>query len=74
MSEEAINAAKAVPLGIIWSASTACVLGFLVLSIIAAVMDQNINHTLNTVYGQPMAQVSFSDFDTRRILTELDLL
>ena len=70
MSEEAINAAKAVPLGIIWSASTACVLGFLVLSIIAAVMD----HTLNTVYGQPMAQVSFSDFDTRRILTELDLL
>jgi len=68
MSEEAINAAKAVPLGIISSASAACVLGFLVLSIIAAVMDQNISHTVNTIYGQPMAQVSsLNDMRTNRI-------
>lgn len=58
MSEEALHAAKAVPLGIIWSAGCACVLGFLVLSIVAAVMNQDVNATLNSVYGQPMAQVS----------------
>jgi amino acid transporter len=60
MSEEALHAAKAVPLGIIWSAGTACVLGFLVISIIASVMNQNISHTLNSAFGQPMAQVSCS--------------
>lgn len=58
MSEEALHAAKAVPFGIIWSSGAACVLGFLVTSILAAVMDQNISHTLDTVFGQPMAQVS----------------
>lgn len=65
MSEEAVNAAKAVPLGIIWSASAACLLGFLVLCVIAAVIDPNINHTLNSVYGQPMAQVSPCGCNTR---------
>ena len=57
MSEEALHAAKAVPLGIIWSAGCACVLGFLVLSIIAACMNPDVSATLNSVYGQPMAQV-----------------
>ncbi|KAK1142630.1 GABA-specific high-affinity permease [Aspergillus melleus] len=59
MSEEALHAAKAVPLGIIWSAGSACVLGFLVLSIIAAVMNQDVSATLNSVYGQPMAQIYY---------------
>lgn len=59
MSEEAMHAARAVPLGIIWSAGAACLLGFLVMSIIAACMDQNISHTLNTVFGQPMAQICY---------------
>lgn len=59
MSEEAMHAARAVPLGIIWSAGAACLLGFLVMSIIAASMDQNVSHTLNTVFGQPMAQIYY---------------
>lgn len=57
MSEEALHAARAVPLGIIWSSGCATVLGFLVLAVIAAVMNQDVNATLGTVYGQPMAQV-----------------
>ncbi|RJE21117.1 Permease [Aspergillus sclerotialis] len=74
MSEEAVNAAKAVPLGIIWSASAACVLGFLVLSIIASVMDQNINHTLNTVYGQPIAQIYYDALGKRGALGFMGVL
>jgi amino acid transporter len=59
MSEEALHAAKAVPLGIIWSAGSAFVLGFLVLSIIAATMNPDVNVTLSTSFGQPMAQVYY---------------
>ncbi|PWY75471.1 amino acid transporter [Aspergillus heteromorphus CBS 117.55] len=59
MSEEALHAAKAVPLGIIWSSGCACVLGFLVLSILAAVMNPDVNATINSVFGQPMAQIYY---------------
>lgn len=57
MSEEAMHAARAVPRGILFSAGSACVLGFLILSVIAAVMDPDVNNTAGTVFGQPMAQV-----------------
>ncbi|KAL2848311.1 amino acid/polyamine transporter I [Aspergillus pseudodeflectus] len=59
MSEEAVNAAKAVPRGILFSAGSACVLGFLVLSVIAAVMDPVVGNTAGTVFGQPMAQIYY---------------
>ncbi|GAT25227.1 GABA permease [Aspergillus luchuensis] len=59
MSEEALHAAKAVPLGIIWSSGCACVFGFLVLSIIASVMNPDVNATINSVFGQPMAQIYY---------------
>lgn len=59
MSEEAMHAAKAVPLGIIWSAGSACVLGFLTLSVMAATMDPNVSNTLNSRFGQPMAQIYY---------------
>lgn len=58
MSEEALHAAKAVPLGIIWSSGCATVLGFLVLSVIAATMDPDVSKTMGSTFGQPMAQVS----------------
>ncbi|KAJ5550212.1 Amino acid/polyamine transporter I [Penicillium sp. DV-2018c] len=59
MSEEALHAAKAVPLGIIWSAGSAFVFGFLVLSVIAATMNPDVSATINTQYGQPMAQIYY---------------
>ena len=59
MSEEALHAAKAVPLGIIWSAGSAFVLGFLVLSIIAATMNPDVSATIGTNFGQPMAQIYY---------------
>ncbi|KAE8155055.1 amino acid/polyamine transporter I [Aspergillus avenaceus] len=59
MSEEALHAARAVPLGIIWSSGCACVLGFMIISIIAAVMNPDVSATANTIFGQPMAQVYY---------------
>lgn len=57
MSEEALHAAKAVPIGIMWSSGCACVLGFVILSVIAASMNSDVDATINSVYGQPIAQV-----------------
>lgn len=57
MSEEALHAAKAVPMGIMFSAGSALVFGFLVLSVMAATMNPDVSQTLSTKFGQPMAQV-----------------
>ncbi|KAJ5594659.1 uncharacterized protein N7459_000867 [Penicillium hispanicum] len=59
MSEEAMHAAKAVPLGIIWSAGSAFVLGFLVLSVMAATMNRDVSQTIGSKFGQPMAQIYY---------------
>ncbi|CAK7266605.1 GABA-specific high-affinity permease [Sporothrix epigloea] len=59
MSEEAANAAKAVPLGILSSIGMCWGLGFVLVIVIAACMDPNIDNLLGSVYGQPMAQIYF---------------
>ncbi|PWY70213.1 amino acid transporter [Aspergillus heteromorphus CBS 117.55] len=59
MSEEASHAARAVPLGIIWSAGLCGLLGFISLAIIAAVIDPDLNAVLNSSFGQPMAQIYY---------------
>ncbi|KAE8412585.1 amino acid/polyamine transporter I [Aspergillus pseudocaelatus] len=59
MSEEATHAARAVPLGIIWSAGLCGALGFLSLAVIAAVIDVNLDSVLSTNLGQPMAQIYY---------------
>ncbi|KAJ5949869.1 hypothetical protein N7454_001453 [Penicillium verhagenii] len=59
MSEEAMHAARAVPLGIMFSAGSACVLGFLVLAVMAATMNTDVSATINSPFGQPMAQIYY---------------
>ncbi|KAL6238447.1 hypothetical protein BDW75DRAFT_201366 [Aspergillus navahoensis] len=68
MSEEARDAPKAVPRGILFSAGSACVLGFLVLSVLAAVMDPVVANTAGTVFGQPMAQIYYDSLGKRGAL------
>ncbi|OJJ50652.1 hypothetical protein ASPZODRAFT_162598 [Penicilliopsis zonata CBS 506.65] len=68
MSEEAMHAARAVPLGIVWTAGSAWVLGFLCVAVIAAVMDTNVDHTLSSVFGQPMAQIYYDALGKRGAL------
>jgi amino acid transporter len=57
MSEEATNAARAVPLGILWSSGLCGLLGFLSLAVIAAVINTDLEAVMGTAFGQPMAQV-----------------
>ena len=59
MSEEAMHAARAVPLGIMCSAGLCGVLGFVALILICTVIDPNIEKVMDSKLGQPMAQVSF---------------
>ncbi|CCE72964.1 Piso0_000572 [Millerozyma farinosa CBS 7064] len=61
MSEEAHNATKAVPIGIIGSISACYVLGFVVLVVTCACLQtNNINDDIiGTKFGQPMAAVIY---------------
>ena len=62
MSEEAANATKAVPWGIIYSAGSCWLLGFVLVIVIAACMNTDLESILGSPFGQPMAQVSFHPF------------
>ncbi|CAK7266658.1 GABA-specific high-affinity permease [Sporothrix epigloea] len=59
MSEEAANAAKAVPLGILSSIGMCWGLGLVLLIVLAACMDPNPDNVLSSVFGQPMAQIYY---------------
>ncbi|CAK7221136.1 GABA-specific high-affinity permease [Sporothrix bragantina] len=59
MSEEAANAAKAVPLGILSSIGMCWGLGFVLVIVLAACIDPNIENVLGSEYGQPMAQIYY---------------
>ena len=57
MSEEATNATKAVPFGIIMSVGCGWFFGFILVVVIAACMSQDLDSILKSPFGQPMAQV-----------------
>lgn len=61
MSEEAHNATKAVPVGIIGSITMCYILGFVILVVTCAcIQTDNISeHIIGTKFGQPMAQVIY---------------
>ncbi|KAL2814631.1 amino acid transporter [Aspergillus granulosus] len=59
MSEEATNAAHAVPLGILWSCGLCGILGFLSLAVIASVINTDLEAVMGTAFGQPMAQIYY---------------
>lgn len=59
MSEEASNAVKAVPFGILMSIGSCWVFGFLLVIVIAACMSQDYAAVLGSSFGQPMAQIYF---------------
>ncbi|KAG5358641.1 GABA-specific permease [Yarrowia sp. B02] len=59
MAEEASNAAKAVPFGIIASISVGWLFGFVVVIVLVAVMPHDVKPLLETVYQQPFAQLVY---------------
>lgn len=57
ISEEASNAATAVPWGIVWSVCIAAIFGFAVNVTLAFCMGQDLEVLMNSSLGQPMAQI-----------------
>lgn len=57
MSEEASNATKAVPFGILMSIGCCWLFGFIINIVLAATIDPNLSNVLESPFGQPMAQV-----------------
>lgn len=59
MSEEATNARKAVPLGIVLASGSAWFFGFILMIAITACINPNLDLVVSSKFGQPMAQVWF---------------
>lgn len=69
MSEEAANAAKAVPLGILSSIGMCWGLGFVIVIVLAACMNQDVDAVLGSSFGQPVSQFHgyFCQMDLRML-------
>lgn len=59
MSEESSNATKAVPFGILMSIGSCWFFGFIIMIVLAATMNPNLESLLDSPYGQPMAQIYY---------------
>ena len=57
MSEEAANATKAVPYGILMSIASCWLFGFIIVIVLAACINQDLESVLGSPFGQPIAQV-----------------
>ncbi|CDR87321.1 related to UGA4-GABA permease-also involved in delta-aminolevulinate transport [Sporisorium scitamineum] len=57
ISEEASNAAKAVPMGIFFSIVSSAILGFGIMIALTFHMGTNLDPIINSDYGQPMATI-----------------
>lgn len=73
MSEEASNAATAVPFGILLSIGMCGILGFLILAVMAACI-QDIPSILVTKFGQPMAQIYFDALGKKWTIAMMTLI
>ncbi|KAI9508233.1 APC amino acid permease [Russula earlei] len=69
ISEEASNAATAVPWAIVWAISVAGILGFAVNVSLAFCMGHDLEGLMNSDTGQPMAQIFFNSFGQKGTLT-----
>lgn len=74
MSEEAANATKAVPYGILMSIGSCWLFGFICVIVIAACMDPNIENLLVSPFAQPMAQIYYDAVGKRGALALMTLL
>jgi amino acid transporter len=74
MSEEAANAAKAVPYGIMMSIGSCWVLGFVIMIVIAACINPDLESVLGSSYGQPMAQIYYDAVGKQGTLGLMSLL
>lgn len=74
MSEEAANAAKAVPYGILMSVGSCWVLGFIIMIVLAACINPDLEAVLSSPFGQPMAQIYYDAIGKKGTLGLMSLL
>ena len=59
LAEEAANATKAVPYGIVMSIGSCWLFGWIIVIVIAACMSPDLDSLLESPFGQPMAQIYY---------------
>lgn len=59
MSEECVNAAKAVPAGIIMSIGSCWLFGLIIMIVLAATISPDLESVTGSKFGQPMAQIYY---------------
>ncbi|SCU83365.1 LAMI_0C02938g1_1 [Lachancea mirantina] len=74
MAEEARDAVRAVPIGIVGSIASCWILGWLICIVLLACMDSDINNIVNSAYGQGITQVFYDALGKRWTLTFLSLI
>ncbi|OCL12874.1 gaba permease [Glonium stellatum] len=74
MSEEAANATKAVPYGILMSIGSCWLFGFIICIVIAACINPDIESLLGSKFGQPMAQIYYDAIGKKGALALMSLL
>ncbi len=74
MSEEAANATRAVPYGILMSIGSCWLFGFILVIVLAACMSPDYESIMGSAYGQPMAQIYYDALGKRGTLGLMSLL
>lgn len=74
MSEEAANATKAVPYGIMLSIGMCWGLGFIIMIVLAACMSTDASSILGSSFGQPMAQIYYDALGKKGAITMMVFL
>ncbi|KAL8730221.1 MAG: hypothetical protein Q9166_004198 [cf. Caloplaca sp. 2 TL-2023] len=59
MSEECVNATKAVPAGILMSVGSCWLFGFIIMIVLAATISPDLESVTGSKFGQPMAQIYY---------------
>lgn len=74
MSEEAANATRAVPYGILMSIGSCWFFGFIITIVLASCMTTDLESLLASPFGQPMAQIYYDALGKRGALGLMTLL
>ncbi|KAH7076868.1 amino acid permease-domain-containing protein [Paraphoma chrysanthemicola] len=74
MSEEAANATRAVPYGILMSIGSCWLFGWIIVIVIAACINPDFEFVLGSSYGQPMAQIYYDAVGKKGALALMSLL
>jgi amino acid transporter len=74
MSEEAANATRAVPYGILMAIGSCWLFGFVIVIVLAACINPDLSSVLASPFGQPMAQIYFDALGKNGTLGLMSLL